>query len=420
MGIKDLNKLLKRHAKNAFFTLPITLLSGKRIAIDADGWMYTNMSTARKKVVNRSDVTVQEPNPNEIRREWFLQALNFIIRLLSENITMIFVFDGEHPPEKAETKAERRDKRIAARAKIDALYEQLNGDILSRPSNIVEELRKELRNYNYISSEDYELFKMIIKGIGIPCLQATADAEALCTSLCIEGKVAAVFSKDTDTLAGGCPLLITGFSETCTYDEYGHRVSHVDCVRLDRIHEGLALSHTMFVDLCIMCGCDFNTNMPGYAAIKSYGLIQKHESIENLPRQYNTTCLKYRRCRELFSYQNSVQLTIRRDPIESGEELIENNYGVHNQQEAESLDINKHAITTARDYLEMVGVSGQIEKIINCYQQVTPATDGHVQELNLADAPRYVPPPIRIALNIISNTPQIIPLRLNILPSTNL
>lgn len=406
MGVKGINNLLKRHAANAFFTMAISELSGKRIAIDGNNWMYTNMAIARKKVINKTDITVQEPNSMEIRREWFLSAINFITGWMSYNITPVFVFDGQHPTEKDDTKAKRRDARIATRAKIDALYAQLRGDILERPANVVDELRKELRNYNFISSEDFELFKTVINGIGIPCLQAVGDGEHLCSALCVEGKVAAVFSVDTDNLVFGCPLVISGFSEVCTYDEYGNRVAHLDCVRLDRVLEGLGISHSVFVDLCIMCGCDFNTNMPGYAAIKSFALLQKHGSIDNLPRNLNTDCLKHARCREIFKYTSSDDLIVRPDEPTDAQEDNPDYTGLNiAQTQVGMLDINKMAIATARDYLELAGISGQIERIIGSYHQITAAADGHVQSLKLVPVPRYVPPPQRVTLSVITRSP---------------
>lgn len=416
MGIEGLNKLGKRHASDAFFTIPITLLSGLRLAIDGNYWMYSNRSVARKKIVNKTDVALGEPDDYEIRREWFLAALNFVTGWLSHNITPVFTFDGKHPPEKAATQAERRDARTAARAKIDALYAQLRGDILEQPVGIIDELRKELRNYNFIPYEDFELFKMIMKGIGVPALQARGDGEHLCASLCIEGKVAAVFSTDVDNLVYGCPLLITGYSDQASYDEHGFKVSHLDCVRLDLLLEGLKLSHSEFVDLCIMSGCDFNKNMPGYAVIKSYKLIQQYGSIDNLPRQFDTTCLNHLRCREIFAYVPSNELIVTH-PLEPTEEPQEKIYDFVQPatQPIDPLNINKLALATARDYLEMVGVSGQIERLIMAYNTATPGHDGHIASLNLALAPRYIPPPPpaskpvvtaqRVTLNVVTRNP---------------
>lgn len=394
MGINGLNKFVKKHARDAFIPVPIASFSGKRIAIDGNNWMYTNMATARKKVINRSDVALAEPDAFAIRREWFLMALNFIIGWLSFNVTPVFSYDGRHPPEKADTKAKRRDARVAAKVKIDALYEQLKGDILARPANIVEELRKELRNYNFIAYEDFELFKLVLKKIGIPSLQAVADGEHLCSSLCIEGKVAAVFSNDTDNLVYGCPLLITGFSDYATYDEHGYRVTHLDCVRLDRLLAGLNISHSTFVDLCIMSGCDFNTNMPKCAAHRSYKLIKQYGSIDNLPRNLNIECLKHVRCREIFQYVPSDELIVKSD---DSEEPNEEDEFLQHVVDHNPLDVNKRAIATARECLELAGISGQIDRIIDVYRTVTPATDGYAINLDLATAPRYVPPPAHLA-----------------------
>jgi 5'-3' exonuclease len=429
MGINGLNPLIKRFAPDAFFTMPIPKLSGKRIAIDANNWMYTNMATARKKVINRTDIVKGEPNIIEIRREWFLATINFILGWLYYNVTPVFVFDGQHPPEKDLTKAKRRDERNARKTKIDALYAQIRNDPELVSGSLIEELRKELRNYNYILPEDFELFRTVLCGIGIPCLQANGDGEQLCSMLCVEGKVAAVFSADTDNLVYGCPLVINKFSDTVSYDEYGNRIGNVECVRLDRVLSGLNIPHSVFVDLCIMSGCDYNKNIPGYAAIKSYTLLQKWGSIDELPRNLNVECLQHVRCREIFKYVPSQSIIVTEeqrlplsedigfigipetpDPrIQIAESPIED-LGVEEirPQTPEPiglLEINKSAITNARDYLEMVGVGGQIEKIITSYHRLTSPNDGTVEDLGLQPGPRYVPPPQRMTLQIATRTP---------------
>ena len=66
----------------------------------------------------------------------------------------------------------------------------------------------------------------------------------------------------------------------------------------------------------------------------------------------------------------------------------------------EVLDINKRAIASARDYLEMAGISGQIDRIIASYHQVTPATNGLIDDLEFADITPYVPPPLRMDLHV--------------------
>ena len=37
-----------------------------------------------------------------------------------------------------------------------------------------------------------------------------------------------------------------------------------------------------FIDVCILCGCDYNTNIEGIWPIKAYNYIEEFSSIENV------------------------------------------------------------------------------------------------------------------------------------------
>ena len=403
MGIKSINPLLKKLAPDAFFTMPLTWLRDKRIAIDASGWMYSNMAIARKKVIRKTDVATVEPDQSEIRKEWILSAINFITGWLANKITPVFVFDGAKThPEKVATQAKRRVERESHRTKIDELYAQLKGDILKLSTDVLEKLRSELSSYVNISSEDFSIFKSVIQGIGIPCIFAVGDGEQLCSSLCIEGKVAAVFSVDTDNLANGCPLIITGFSNGYSYDEYGNKIGLLDCVRLDKVLAGLNISHDKFVDLCIMCGCDFNSNIPNYGPAKSLKLLRDHGTIDNLPKNFDVTCLNHWRCRDIFSYRTSDEIMAKDDKNDHDS----------SKPVTSRLNIDKNAIVSAREYTDMAGVSGQLERIIVGYNGMSVTQDGYINQLNLGLAPKYVVPSRTLNLNIVVNN-----LSLNILPA---
>lgn len=390
MGIKDINKLIKRYAPDAIFTMSIEELAGKKIAIDGNGWLFANLATARKKVINKTDVTVQEPDQMEIRKELFNALINFIVNWLVNGTIPIFVFDGKDVPvEKLETREDRQEKRANARAKIDALYEKIKGDPLLNNGKIVEDLRKELRNYLHVTGDDFESMKTLLLNIGIPCFQARGEGEKLCSAFCVEEQIAAVWSVDTDNLAFGCPLLITGHSSTYTYDQYHNRIANLDCVRIDKVLEGLKINYATFVDLCIMSGCDFNSNMSGYAAIKSYNLLLKHGSIDNLPANLDVSCLRHQRCREIFSFTPSKEL-------------------IQDYEEGMILEINKNAIKTCRDYMDVVGMSIHINKFVAIYQTILPCIPGLIEKLQLSNVvtPIFVKPKEiivtkRLTLNIL-------------------
>ena len=98
----------------------------------------------------------------------------------------------------------------------------------------------------------------------------------------------------------GAPQVITGFAETIDF------IPHMTTILLHDVLEGLRLSFPQFVDLGIMAGCDYNTNMKQIGIGRSYALITSYESIDNLP--HDTTCLRHIRCRELFQYIPSSAL----------------------------------------------------------------------------------------------------------------
>ena len=75
-----------------------------------------------------------------------------------------------------------------------------------------------------------------------------------------------------------------------------------------------------------------------------------------------------------------------------------------NTEPLQPLNINKRAITSARDYLEMAGISGQIDRIIASYQQITSASDGLIEDLNLTTIEPYVPPLHKLSLNVLSHS----------------
>ena len=77
--------------------------------------------------------------------------------------------------------------------------------------------------------------------------------------------------------------------------------------------ESLKLNSDEFLDLCIMCGCDYNKNIYRVGPEKAYKYIQKYSSIEEIAS--NTTLdvsiLNHIRGRELFRGYKKVDYKIK-------------------------------------------------------------------------------------------------------------
>lgn len=301
MGIEDLNKLVKDECPAARFLYPFSSFKGHRIAVDAMVWLFANASVARREVIDRCDVASMDPSEDEIRKSWLNNLCRFIIKFEREGVGLVFVFDGVPIPEKAATRLKRRDEKEVTRRQCQELKDHLRSlDPLQRSDQDVERLRTLMRGSGSISKEDLEIMEQVLLSVGVPCIRALADAEQLCAILAREGKVAAVFSTDTDALAFGCPVLIHRF-------ETGSWPLMCECTRLDVVLRDTGLTFRSFVDLCILMGCDFNTRIRGIGPKKSIKYIREHQYIENIPRN-DKECLNFERCREIFRIQPSEQL----------------------------------------------------------------------------------------------------------------
>ena len=90
--------------------------------------------------------------------------------------------------------------------------------------------------------------------MGVPVIVAPCEAEAQCAALCKAGKVYATVTEDMDALTFQTKVLLRGLN---TKKEPVVEISY------DQMLTELELSHNEFVDLCILCGCDYTDTIQG-------------------------------------------------------------------------------------------------------------------------------------------------------------
>lgn len=302
MGIKNFSLLLKdKTDSRAFMKMNIEDFYGKRIAIDLNNIMYRYFSSYLKEEIYQTDIVVSDINRERVVHKWIMGILDFALLWIEHGITPIFVLDGQTRKEKEDTKQKRiGEKKKARDASQDLLFKIRNTKSLFDINvNDVSELRKHLSKDVSLRVEEVALLKETLKDFKFPVLDAPYDSEQLCCSLAIEGKVEAVYSTDMDCLVYGTPYLITDF------DKENRDHLQLNVISLAKTLDSLQLGFNSFVDLCIMCGCDFNQNMPKIGPKRSYDLIKDYESIDYLPSQYPIDILEHQKCREIFSYSPS-------------------------------------------------------------------------------------------------------------------
>ena len=115
--------------------------------------------------------------------------------------------------------------------------------------------------------------------MGVPVFDAPCEAEAQCAELAKAGKVFATATEDMDALTFRTPKLLRKMTFAATGKGQKQTVVEID---LERVLQGLRLSHEEFVDLCILCGCDYCSSIKGIGPKTALKLIREHKSIENI------------------------------------------------------------------------------------------------------------------------------------------
>lgn len=235
MGITKLADLIRSDAPDAISYKDISDYTGKAIALDTS------------IVVNQFRAATPSLSP---LTGLFFRTLTF----LEYDIKPVFVFDGRPPGEK--------------RAVLEKRAESAGW---SSP------------NHTGTASSSARDCIQLLKLIGVPVIQAPADAEALCAWLVKEGTVDAVASEDMDTLPFGANILIRQLKSK----KDGEVIEY----SLSKLLERLQINHQEFVDLCILLGCDYCEKICGLGPKRALRLIQKHRTIENVVLHVNRKVL---------------------------------------------------------------------------------------------------------------------------------
>lgn len=310
MGIKGLKDLIKKYSPASITEVHLSNFRFQKVAIDVTLYLFRSKAKANSK---------------GFPDQWITDFLYIAACLRRNNIHPIFVFDSTSPIEKDETKKERASKKQSVRDRVNKISDLLekyykDGEIdqslfdfaddkkqylLSAEEKILDidlvisKLEKLKSQIIDIKSSDFILIRELLDTLGVQYVDAATEAEKTCSFLSREGIVDAVLTEDSDVLAY-CTKTFMSNLDTVK--------NTVTCIDFDTVLLDFGLSRKSFLDLCIMCGTDYNNNIRGIGPEKSFKLISQYKSIENIEavadsignKLYDISPLNYIRTRELF------------------------------------------------------------------------------------------------------------------------
>jgi 5'-3' exonuclease len=334
MGIHQLNKILKKHSPEAFQEVHISKYAFKKVAIDISLYVCKFKAVCGDR--------------------WMAAFINLVTCLRKNEVHGVFVYDTGAPPEKAGERDERAAQREKSSQRITDLESGvrsylLNGSVsecLLKASNkinlglpkrllsttssqrvdvpipqINDLIAKKKSQQLSITPADFELTRKLFDILKVPHLNAPLEAETTCVDLCLQGEVDAVLTEDTDVLAYQVPVFLSKINTgtgMCTEIVY------------DTMLEELKLKSDEFLDMCIMCGTDYNKNIKGMGPVAVFNNITKHSSIEQIGAVtgVDISTLKHKRGRELFREYEKVNYKVPycgRPDFNALEDFVESN-----------------------------------------------------------------------------------------------
>uniref|UniRef100_A0A1D1YUD6 Flap endonuclease 1 n=1 Tax=Anthurium amnicola TaxID=1678845 RepID=A0A1D1YUD6_9ARAE len=265
MGIKGLTKLLADNAPKAMKENKFESYFGRKIAVDASMSIYQFLI-----VVGRTGMETLTNEAGEVTSH--LQGMfTRTIRLLEAGIKPVYVFDGQPPDLKKQELAKRFSKRADATEDLATALE--DGD--------KEGIEKYSKRTVKVTKQHNEDCKRLLRLMGVPVVEAPSEAEAECAALCKSGKVYAVASEDMDSLTFGAPKFLRHLM-----DPSSKKIPVME-FEIAKVLEQLELTMDQFIDLCILCGCDYCDSIKGIGGQTALKLIRQHASIEQMLENIN-------------------------------------------------------------------------------------------------------------------------------------
>jgi flap endonuclease-1 len=230
MGIRYLNRFLKENASPSIKLCRLAELSKKKIAVDISIYMYRFAS---------DDSLIEN-----------IYLMLSVFRYY--NIIPIFVFDGKPPPEKRELLQKRKEDKQEAEEEYNRLKTtlEINNDMDDADKQeILYNMDMLKKKFVYVSKNDIEIIKNLIRFYGATYYDAPFEADELCAMLTIKEKVWGCLSEDMDMFVYGCPRVI----------RYLSLLNHTAVIyEVKGILANLGITQKELREICVLSGTDYN------------------------------------------------------------------------------------------------------------------------------------------------------------------
>ena len=233
MGILNLLRILKQISTKR----SLNSYKGKKAGIDGYTWLHRSLYCIGEGILK---------NPVDITKciNYFTKKLQLLLR---NEITPIFIFDGDKLPMKTSEEDKRQIKRKE--------YEKEAENML-RMNNVYGAIYKKIEAFDVTPEFAYEFMK-ILKIYNVEYYVAPYEADAQLAYLSHINYIDFIITEDSDLLAYGCKCVLYKLGTLKNEPiDVGEEILW-DNIKNSKEIRFKNFSKDKFLSFCILCGCDY-------------------------------------------------------------------------------------------------------------------------------------------------------------------
>ncbi|XP_022095003.1 uncharacterized protein LOC110981612 isoform X2 [Acanthaster planci] len=236
---------------------PLKSLKGQTIVVDLSVWICESSYAMQ-------GLPVKKPH---------LRNLFFRITNLTQiGVNLIFVVDGEPPELKWDEMERRTQARFEGKGRGTCRWgrsrckrNKTAGRAATVASmDVTEGKKKERKRFKFVVKECQEM----LENLGVPCVQAVGEAEALCALINVQGLADACVTEDGDVFLYGARTVYKNFT-------LNTKDPHIECYSMDEIEAQLGLDQSKLIALGLLLGCDYTPGVVGIGPKQALGLMKQ-------------------------------------------------------------------------------------------------------------------------------------------------
>jgi flap endonuclease-1 len=303
-------------------TLGVKELSGKVLYVDGNNILYQFLASIRGP-------DGRPLSDDQGRVTSHLTGLLYrTANLVEAGVLPVFVWDGEPPEDKLETRRERERRRQEAQEAAEKAREE--GDL--------ETARAKAKQSSKLTGPMIDQADALLDRLGVPTVQAPGEAEAQAARAVRDDEAFALVSQDYDALLFGTSRLVRNLTTTQKRkvpgkDEYVEVEPEI--LRLDDVLEELELPHEQLVGLATLIGTDFHPGIDGVGPKRALDAMREHGDLAGAARSFDEDPAPFEAVAEIF-------LDPRTDPVPDVE------WGPVDEEDVVDLLVGEHSFSEDR------------------------------------------------------------------------